>query len=54
MQEFNTEKLKVARELCDKIPKFHKSHPDKYTEEDAIKEAEAITNTYKKLPNFGD
>lgn len=54
MQEYNTEKLKVAREICNKIDEFHKQHPQQYAEEDAIKEAEAITNIYKSLPNFSD
>ena len=51
MQEFYTERLKIAKSICDKIVALDKRHPQKYEEEDAIKQAETIAKIYNKLPN---
>jgi hypothetical protein len=53
LQEFYTEKLKIAKELSEKIGSFNKQHPQQYKEEDVLKQAEKITEIYNKLPDVG-
>ena len=53
MQEFYTEKLKVAKAICDKIVAFEKRHPQEYKESDAIEQAKTITKIYRELPEAG-
>ncbi|MBA7476344.1 hypothetical protein ES707_11729 [subsurface metagenome] len=43
-------KMILAANLVDKIVAFYKVHPQRYTEEDAIKEAETINKIWDKLP----